>query len=117
MHICYTYNGGALWWATNRILISLKSDTYDWLLLYTIYTKADLCAYIHTFTIAMTHKILLLLIKKIKCNVCLWICLILFYSMYVMLFVIAYTVYFLLMSIVMLTLFTIVAVLLLPVTG
>ena len=38
MLLWYKYNGCALWWAIYRILIGHQSDTYDWLLIYIIYT-------------------------------------------------------------------------------
>ena len=47
-----------------QIPIGHPSDIYNWLLIYTIYTTADVCAYICIYTITMTHNILLLLIKK-----------------------------------------------------
>ena len=41
MHICYTYNGGPLWWVIYRIPIGHISATTDWLLIYTIVTMSN----------------------------------------------------------------------------
>ena len=58
----------ALWWTIYRyrIPITYMNNTYDWLLVHVIYTKADVCAYIHNFTMTTAHNILLLLTKKEK---------------------------------------------------
>ena len=44
----YMYScGGAPWWAIYRIQIGHPSGTYDWLLIYIIYTKVDTYAHKH----------------------------------------------------------------------
>ena len=45
-YVLYTYNGGALWWAIYRVPVVQLHDSYDWLFIYTVYTMADVCAYI-----------------------------------------------------------------------
>ena len=56
MCVCYIYNGGTLWLVIHRILLGHPNDTYDWLLIYTIYTMVDLCVYICIFTITTTDN-------------------------------------------------------------
>ena len=96
LSLCYYYNiythifGGVIY----RMQICYLSDTYDWLFIYIIYTMADASAYRFILQKRYTSP-LLLLTKTIIYNVSLWICLILFASMYVMSLADTYTVTFL----------------------
>ena len=62
----YIYNGGTIWWSIYRIPIGHMSATYEWLLMYTIYTVDDATAYIHILKMIITHTILLLVTNKNK---------------------------------------------------
>ena len=92
------YSGIELWWAIYGIWIGHVRDTYDYLYIYIIFTMTDICGYgcvlqelIHiTFSFFQQNKIIIIIII---CNVCVWICLILFESVYVMPLLDAYHVY------------------------
>ena len=66
-------------WAIYSILTGYLSGIYDWLHIYTIYRKANVCTYLCTFTLTTTNNILFLLTKNknnLYANACLLICLI-----------------------------------------
>ena len=66
--VLYIYKDGTLWWSIYRMLTGHMSIIFDLLVMYSIHTMADACAYMDTFMLITTHSILLLLTKNKKQN-------------------------------------------------